>query len=124
MRTLTRIPALFAPLWTVFILVMVMGISACAQLGLTAPQSLEDRVQYGKATVSAAYRTVGDQVASKQLTSDKGQAYFARLDQAEKQVTLAESLMKNGKPTDAMMTINLALAALVAIKGELEAKKP
>ena len=32
--------------------------------------------------------------------------------------------LKNGKPTDAMMTINLALAALVAIKGELEAKKP
>lgn len=97
----------------------LMFLAGCAQLGLEKPQSLEDRIQYGKASVSAAYRTIGDMVGAKTLTAAKGAQAFAKVEAVEKQVLLAETLLKGGKPTDALSTINLALAALTAVRAEL-----
>jgi hypothetical protein len=98
-------------------------IAACGTLGLQAPQSVEDRLQYGKASVSAAYRTLGDLVAARTVSGAEGAEYFGKLDSVEQQLKLAESLAKNGKPTDAQSTITLALNALVAIRSELASKQ-
>jgi hypothetical protein len=95
----------------------------CAALGLQAPESLEDRIQYGKAGVSAAYRTLGDMVGARSVSKAKGLEVFTKLEAVEKQLTLAETLLKSGKPTDALSTVNLALAALTAVRAELVKKE-
>jgi hypothetical protein len=106
--------------WLMFACALMMA--ACAQLGLQAPQSFEDRVQYTKAGLAAAYRTVGDNVATKAITPARGGELFGRLEVAEMQVSSAEMLMRTGKPTDALSTINLAMQSLVLIRNELAKK--
>ncbi len=97
----------------------LMFLAGCAQLGLEKPQSLQDRIQYGKAGVSAAYRTVGDMVGARTMSAKQGASAFTKLEAVEQQLALAETLLKGGKPTDALSTVNLALAALTAIRAEL-----
>jgi hypothetical protein len=106
--------------WLMFACALMLA--ACAQLGLQAPQSFEDRVQYTKAGLAAAYRTVGDNVAAKTITPARGGELFGRLEVAEVQVANAETLMRTGKPTDALSTINLAMQSLVLIRNELAKK--
>jgi hypothetical protein len=103
--------------WLLFALAMVL--SACAQLGLQSPQTLEDRIQYGKAGVTAAYRQLGDAVATKQVTATRAADYFGRIEKVEQGVNTADALRTQGKPVDALSTLNLALAALVVIRNEL-----
>lgn len=98
-------------------------LAGCANLGLEAPQNAEDRIQYAKATIGATYRTIGDQVAAKAVTPQAGAGYFARVESVEKQVAVAEQLLRAGKPTDTVSTLNLALQALTVIRAELAAKK-
>jgi hypothetical protein len=105
-----------------FAALCLMILAGCAQLSLEKPQSIEDRIQYGKAGVSAAYRTVGDLVAARTLTAAQGASAFAKVEAVEKQVGLAETLLKGGKPQDALSTVNLALAGLTAIRAELAAR--
>lgn len=100
----------------------LMFLAGCAQFALEKPQSLEDRIQYGKAGVSASYRTLGDLVAAKTLTQAQGAQAFAKIEAVEKQVLLAETLLKGGKPQDALSTINLAIAALTVVRADLAAK--
>jgi hypothetical protein len=106
--------------WLAFVLAMLL--TACGQLNLQAPQSFEDRVQYTKAGIGAAYRTIGDNVAAKTLSAARGADAFGKLDTLEKQVGLAEQLQKGGKPVDAMSTITLAMNALTVLRGELAKK--
>lgn len=108
--------------WLLFVFALLFAMSACTQLGLQAPQSFEDRVQYTRAGLTAAYRTVGDNVAAKTMTPARGQEAFTRIENAEKQVALAEQLQVQGKPTDALQTITLAMNALVVLRGELAKK--
>jgi hypothetical protein len=102
---------------------MLSLLAACTSLGLQAPQSVEDRLQYGKASVSAAYRTLGDAVAARTVGVEQAGDYFKRLEGVEHQLRLAESLARGGKPTDAQSTITLALNALVLIRTELASKQ-
>ena len=102
---------------------MLSLLAACSSLGLQAPQSVEDRLQYGKASVSAAYRTLGDAVAARTVSVEQAGNYFKRLEAVEQQLHLAEGLARCGKPTDAQSTITLALNALVLIRTELAGKQ-
>lgn len=101
----------------------LMFLAGCAQLGLQKAESLEDRIQYGKAGVSAAYRTLGDLVGARTVSKAKGLEVFTKLEAVEQQLALAETLLKGGKPTDALSTVNLALAALTAVRAELVKKE-
>jgi hypothetical protein len=107
---------------TWLMLVCALLFAACAQLGLQEPKSFEDRVQYTKAGIGAAYRTIGDNVAAKTMSAARGAEAFGKLDTLEKQVGLAEQLQKGGKPVDAMSTITLAMNALTVLRGELAKK--
>lgn len=107
--------------WLAALILMVLA--GCAQFALERPQSLEDRIQYGKASVSAAYRTVGDMVGARTMTPTRGAATFRRLESVESQLAIAEVLLKDGKPQDALSTINVALAALTAIRAQLATKE-
>jgi hypothetical protein len=102
---------------------MLALLGACAQVGLQAPQDINDRIQYGYAAVGAAHRTIGDLVAARTLDREQAAAYVARLDHLETQIQLADTLLRGGRPTDAVSTLNLALNALVALRSELAAKK-
>lgn len=102
---------------------MLSLLAACSSLGLQAPQSVEDRLQYGKASVSAAYRTLGDAVSARVVSVDQANDYFKRLEGVEHQLRLAETLARTGKSIDAQSTITLALNALVLIRTELASKQ-
>ncbi len=104
--------------WLMFLCALLL--SACAQLGLEKPQSLDDQIQYGKAALTASYRTLGDQVAAKTISAQKASTVFARLEAIEKSVQVADDLRINGKPQDALQTITLALNALTLIRNELK----
>lgn len=101
----------------------LMVLAGCSQFALEKPQSVEDRLQYAKAGIAASYRTLGDVVGARTVSASRGAKLFADLDAAEKQVALAETLLKGGKPQDALSTINFALAALTAVRAQLAAKE-
>lgn len=101
----------------------LMFLAGCAQFALEKPQSLDDRIQYARAGVTAAYRTLGDMVGARSVSKAKGLEVFTKLEAVEKQLTLAETLLKGGKPTDALSAVNLALAALTAVRAELAKKE-
>lgn len=101
---------------------LMMFLAGCSSLQLEKPQSVEDRVQYAKAGVAAAYRTLGDLIAARSVAPDQGAALFSKLEGVEKQVGLADTLLRAGKPTDALSTVNLALNALTALRAELAAR--
>ncbi len=105
-------------------LLLSFMLAGCAQLGLEKPQSIEDRLQYGKAAVTASYRTVGDLVAGKAITKEQGAGYFQRIEGAERDLGTAESLMAVGKPAEASSKIAATLTILTAIRNELAAKAP
>jgi len=115
-------PTLRIAAWLACIFAILLA--SCAQFGLQAPQTTEDRIQYGKTGVGAAYRALGDAVATKQVTGAKAAVYFGRIEEVEQGIATADSLLKNGKPTDALAALNLALAALTAIRNELPKGAP
>ena len=106
-----------------FTIALATVLQGCAQVGLQSPQNNEDRLQYGRAGVTAAYRTLGDNVAARTITKGDAIAYFARIESVEEKLNLGESLLKGGKPTDAVQAIDLAIAALTKIRSELAAKQ-
>lgn len=106
--------------WLAALLLAFMA--GCSTFQLEKPQSVEDRIQYGKAGVSAAYRTLGDLVAARSVNSAQGASLFAKIEAVEKQVDLASELLRGGKPTDALSTVNLALTALTTLRAELAAR--
>lgn len=104
------------------LLIAAFFMSACAQFGLQQAKSVDDNIQYGKAAVTAAYQTIGDLKSQGLITQAQGQTYFARVKVQETNVSLAESLLKGGKPVDANSTIDLALRSLVALRSELDSR--
>ena len=106
--------------WLLFACALLLA--ACAQLGLQAPQNLDDRIQYGRAGVTAAYRTLGDSVAAKSVTAAQATRAFATIESVEKDLALGEQLLRDGKPKDAEATVRLALNALLLIRTELAKK--
>ncbi len=102
------------------VLVVLQG---CGSLGFAEPKSTEDRIQYARAQVSAAYRSVGDLAAAKAVDQPTGQRLFSRVQAVETQVETADKLMQNGRPGDAQQTLQLAMNVLLVIQGELKAKQ-
>lgn len=98
-------------------------LAACAQLGLQKAQSPEDNLRYAQAGVSAGYKTVGDLKAAGSITTEEGVSMFKRLEAVEKDLALAEPLLKGPQASTAIGKIDLALKALLVIQGELRARE-
>lgn len=110
--------------WKAFLMLSCLVVlQGCANFGFTEPQTTEDRIQYAKAQVSAAYKSVGDLAAAKAVDQPTGQRLFSRVQAVETQVDTAEKLLQNGRPTDAQQTLQLAMNVLLVIQGELKAKQ-
>lgn len=101
---------------------MALALQACGSM--QKPVSSEDYVQSARAQVGAAYKTIGDLRASRQITAVDGRSYFDRVEKVEKDVDLAETTMQDGASTATVQgKVQIALTALLAIQGELNARK-
>lgn len=105
--------------WLTMALAMVFLAACAGTQPLEKPQSFEDRVQYARAGISASYRTVGDLVASRQLDPLKASEAVRKLDDLDAQVSLASSLMAQGKPTDAELTLSTVTRLLLVVRSSL-----
>jgi len=102
------------------VILLIAGCAACSQLGLQAPQTTQDRLQYGKANVTAAYRSIGDLKSQGRITATDGAGYFHRVEQVENQLADAEKLLALKLPADDKITA--ALKVLAIIQTELRSK--
>jgi hypothetical protein len=95
---------------------MLGSIAACSSFGQQAPKSAEDSLQYAKASLAGAYKTVGDALASGALRSAQAKPMLTQLDVANAGLTDAAALIASGIPGDTATAIGKVNAALVVLQ--------
>lgn len=102
---------------TLFITLLVL-VSACQSF--VTPQTLDQKIAYVQGQVGAAYQTVADLTARKQVSKVKAQSLIAEIDKADGAVKVARKAVKDGLFTDAESSLQVATSILLAIEASLK----
>ncbi len=100
---------------------VVLGLAGCASLGLATPQTLDQRLAYGYAGVTAALNTITTAVEAGQLTSEQATTANQMVINVKVGLDTARSLEATNA-TSAQNDLQLALTALTAVQTYLTAQ--
>lgn len=103
--------------------VMLVG---CSQFGQNKPQSPEDSLRYGQATLTAVYDTLKQNNDAKTITLATATRVKAEADRAKRALDLAEPavLAGNGNTATVQDQLRLALGILQPLLVEMQASLP
>ena len=93
---------------------------ACAQLGLSKPTTLDQRIAYAESNVTAGYKAVADLANRQRITQTTGLKLIADLDAASSALKVARVSVANGKPENAESALASALTLLTAVETKLK----
>jgi hypothetical protein len=95
---------------------------ACAELGLVAPQSFEEKLTAGLASVTAARDTTTALLEAKKISSDDAQHVLDQLRNARAGLDIA-SMMSKADPAAAAQKVTAIHTGLVAVQQYLKSKE-
>lgn len=95
------------------LLVLLVLLSACAQLGLVVPQTFEQKLAYANATHTALVKSADNAAKTKQITLAEAKQVYSIASAAEPALDLARAAQKTGD-------INAAEARLALATGVLD----
>jgi hypothetical protein len=96
-------------------------LTACATM--VKPETLDQRIAYAEAQVTAGYNTVADLATRKRISFETGSKAIADLDAAAAALKGARAMLATGKPVDAQSYLSTASALLVSLEAYLKEQK-
>lgn len=112
---------LFVSLNKMVALAMLALIVSCATMN--GPQTLQDRIQYAKASVTAAYRTIDVLAQRGRITKAEGRILIDKADSAKAALSASEAALTAGNSGDASQALDMALKGLTALETYLKSKE-
>jgi hypothetical protein len=97
------------------LLAVILLLAACASLGLTTPQTLDQKLAYGYAGVTTALNTIATATTAGQLTSTQATDANALALQVKTILDNARAL-ETTNATSAQNDLTLALSSLTAVQ--------
>lgn len=89
---------------------------------LNGPQTLQDRIQYAKASVTTSYRTIGSLAQRGRITKAEGKKLITDADTVKTSILVAEASLNGGDIPNAANALDLATRGLVALEAYLKTK--
>lgn len=105
----------------VAILLILAGITACAQLGLLSPQSFEEKLTAATASVTAARDLTAVLIGKEKIGSEDGQHILDQLRNARAGLDIARAMARTD-PAAADAKLTTIRTGLVALQAYLAAK--
>lgn len=105
------------------ILFLLLMTTACASVGLTPPQSVEDRIQYGKAGVASVYKSIAALATADKINKTEGKKLLADADSVSASLNVAQLAYSQGDAKGADATLSSALLILQTLQLQIEEKK-
>lgn len=105
-----------------FLLILTFALSACASLGLTSPQTPEDKIQYTRANVASVYKSITLLATSGRITKAAGQKLIADADSVNASLSVAQMAMVSGDANQVDVALASALALLQTLQASLKTK--
>jgi len=102
-------------LWLMLALLM----ASCAQLGLTPPQSTQDRIMYGYSQTTGVYQGIAQAVTAGSISKAQGMDAIKTVDGARAALDAANMANKAGDATGALKYLQTAMTVLQAIQAQL-----
>ena len=91
-------------------------ISACASLGITQPQSLDQRLAYTTGQITGIRSAAATAVESRAISADDGEKVLKMTDDAKALVDGAKTALAAGDQTAAESKLVLATSVLTALR--------
>jgi hypothetical protein len=111
------------PIYRLSTWLLVMGlVAACAELGLVAPQSFEEKLTAGLASVTAARETTTALLEAKKISSDDAQHIQDQLRNARAGLDIARAMGRTD-PAAATAKVTAIHTGLVALQSYLAARE-
>lgn len=97
-------------------------LTACASLGVPAPQTFHERALAATATVNTASQTVLTLLKARKITPDESDRYTDRAESAQVAIDLARSVYA-ANPLDAESRLATTITLLQILTAELEQRQ-
>lgn len=101
---------------------LLLILTACASLGVPAPQTFNQRAAAAVTAVNTASQTTLTLLQARKITPDQSDRYIDRTEEAQKSINLARALHATD-PSAAEDRLALVIAALQILTAELEQRK-
>lgn len=105
-----------------FLFPLLFLITACASLGVPAPQTFHERALAATATVNTASQTVLTLLKARKITPDESDRYTDRTEDAQEAINIARSIYASN-PVDAENRLATTIALLQILTAELEQRQ-
>ena len=92
--------------------------------GLVKPETINQRIAYSEAALTAAYETIGNLKTSGRIDAAKRDSLVREADKAGIAVDAARAALGKGLPNDALGRLQVAQAILVTLQKTLEELAP
>lgn len=106
------------------ILFLLLFTTACASVGLTPPQSVEDRIQYGKAGVASVYKSIAALATAEKINKAEGKQLLADADSVSAALNVAQVAFSQGDSKGADAALTSALLVLQNLQLQIKEKQP
>jgi hypothetical protein len=114
---------MFKSLRLLFVFVVIGFLPACADLGISTPQSFEQQIAYGYSTVASIRSTAADLLVAKRISVNDAKVVQSMADQARASLDIARVASTNSKPKDAQESLLLAQGVLTQLQTYLTSKR-
>lgn len=114
----TNTLALFRLFSAFLILALCVG---CASF--QKPETIQDKLGYATATLTASYKTIGALAQRKRITHAEGVKLLSEADQVETALNATKAALSAGAFDDANKALSLAQSALMALERTLQEKQ-
>lgn len=101
---------------TAFACLSLLALTACAALGLSSPQSFDERLAYAVTTTSAVYDSIAVETRDGRISPDDAEDLVAIADRARDLLISARRIHDAGQEAEASRQLALALAIVTEIQ--------
>lgn len=105
-----------------YLIALLFVCASCAQLGLTPPQSLDEKIAYAYGTHTAVLKTAAVAVNAKTMTSAEGEQVIKLADDSKVVLDAARAASKAGDSTTANSKLILATTILTQLQAYLQSR--
>lgn len=110
------------PLAVVTAAYFIFLLAGCGALGVTSPQTFNEKAAAATTSVNTASQTVLTLLQSHKITPDESDKYTKGLDETQEAIDFTRTLYKT-KPAEAEDRLAATIAALNLVLAELEKRK-
>ncbi len=100
-------------------MIALLILSACSSVGITPPQSTDQRLAYATSQITALRSAAADALAAKSITADDAEKVLKMTDDAKAITDTARAALAAGDEAGAQRRLVLATSVLTALRSYL-----